>query len=853
MTIHGLFIGIDRYEDATVPWLNGAERDARALDALFRDSFPADKFVLLAGSEATGQGIRDALARITSASSDDDIVFVSYAGHGTEDHRIVCFDADRSRIEETCISLDDFGDLLSGIPAGMMACFLDCCFSGGIGSRVFATGVRSRGGGLASIDDQLRNFLGEGRIAFTASADNEESLESSRHGHGLFTFRLLESLQGVAEVREGDHLNLLKLIEYVTRHVQADAAQQRRTQTPTLRGQLDGVPFWPVLTPGRNYAALFPDRVKAPASPDPSSLQSYGIPAELLSAWSGSITELNALQLAAINDYGVLDGESVVVTAPTSSGKTLIGELAALRAAADRKRAVFLLPMKALVSDKYEQFTRLYGPTGLQVIRATGDYADEVPDLMRGRFDIALLTYEKFGAMVMGNPALLNMCSVVVVDEAQILADKGRGSALEFLLTLLNNRRGEVGVPQIITLSAVVGDLGGLDRWLGARNLHSSRRPVPLVEGVLGNDGSYHFRDESGGEQHTPGFLSLYPHSGSRRLLIPLVQRLLSEAKKVIVFRTTRPESVACAVYLSQVLPSSPADEVIRAILAGDVSTSTQTLERTLVSGVAFHNSDLSRDERTAIEEAFRDPGSPLRVVVATPTLAMGVNTPAAAVAIVGLERSWPPPATPYAVAEYKNMVGRAGRLGFNERGESYLIPSGGLDASRAWSSYVNGELEPLESQLVPDGDPRSLVLRVFASYPAEVTGLVTRKDILSFLDSSFAAFQAREGGSVQWKVTELGRYFDELVRANLIEADVGGYRLTALGRFAGESGVHVDSIVRLVFGLRGGANLNAASLIAAAQLTNELSDIPMPAAPRSPYLNYSLSCSSPSVDFFMV
>jgi replicative superfamily II helicase len=210
----------------------------------------------------------------------------------------------------------------------------------------------------------------------------------------------------------------------------------------------------------------------------------------------------------------------------------------------------------------------------------------------------------------------------------------------------------------------------------------------------------------------------------------------------------------------------------------------------------------------------------------------MGVNTPAAAVAIVGLTHPWP--VTPYTVAEYKNMVGRAGRLGFNERGESYLIPEGDLDASRAWSDYVNGALEPLRSQLVPDGDPRSLILRVFASYPAEVTGLVTRENIISFLDSSFAAFQAREGGSAQWDVTALERHFDELVRAKLIEADADGYRLTDLGRFAGESGVHVDSIVRLVFGLRGAADLNAAALITAAQLTNELADIFMPAAPKA-------------------
>ncbi len=88
--------------------------------------------------------------------------------------------------------------------------------------------------------------------------------------------------------------------------------------------------------------------------------------------------------------------------------------------------------------------------------------------------------------------------------------------------------------------------------------------------------------------------------------------------------------------------------------------------------GVALHNADLDREEKLVIERHFRDPTSPLKVIVATTTLAMGVNTAASAVVIVGLTH---PGEVPYSVAEYKNMIGRAGRLGFNEEGESYIVP----------------------------------------------------------------------------------------------------------------------------------------------------------------------------------
>lgn len=823
----GLHIGIDRYADPRVQWLSGAVRDAEALHALFADTFDVEGG-LLTDETATAAAIRDSLTDLATTAVDDDIVAITYAGHGSEDHYLIPHDAEVSRMAETCISLDELANLISAIPGQTLFCALDCCFSGGLGARVFATGLRPRAAASSSSVAALDRFTGDGRVVLTAAADDQPALESVRHGHGLLTFRLMEALEGAPEVSQGDQVNLYRVVEYVTRHVEADAAQMGQLQTPTLRGRLDGAPLWPALTPGPLYASRFPERVRQPATTNLQTLAAFGLPPAVLEAWAGSITGLNELQLSAINDFGVLDGENLVVTAPTSSGKTMIGELAALKNAETRQRAVFLLPMRALVNDKFEQFTRLYGPAGIRTIRATGEHSDDIPQLLRGQFDIALLTYETYAALILGSPHLVDLASTVVVDEAQMLTDRSRGSNLEFLLTLLNERRGRTGVPQIITLSAVVGDMGGLDRWLGGRQLHWGQRPVPLVEGVIGYDGSYHHLDETGAEQTSAGFIHPLYTDGSRRLLIPLVQRLLGEDKKVVVFRESKPESIACAVYLSRSLGLGEVVDIDLAAL-GELSSSSRTLGQVLSAGVAFHNADLSRDERRVIEEAFREPRSALKVIVATPTLAMGVNTPAAAVAIVGLTHPGPVP-TRYTVAEYKNMVGRAGRLGYTERGESYLIPSGNLDPARAWSGYVRGQLEDLHSQLVPNGDPRTLMLRVLASYPSDVTGVVTEAAVLGFLDASFAAFQAREGGESQWDNDQLARSFEQLIAADLTTADGNGYRLTELGRFAGESGVHVDSIIRLVHGLRGIiGQLNSVGLITATQLTNELNDIYLP------------------------
>jgi replicative superfamily II helicase len=172
-------------------------------------------------------------------------------------------------------------------------------------------------------------------------------------------------------------------------------------------------------------------------------------------------------------------------------------------------------------------------------------------------------------------------------------------------------------------------------------------------------------------------------------------------------------------------------------------------------------------------------------------------------------------------------MVGRAGRVGFAECGESYLIPEGNLDEYRAWSGYVLGQPESLRSQLLPDGDPRSLMLRVLASAPVDATGLMSEEEVVGFLDSSYAAYLARrDPGQTQWTIHALRQAFSDLISARLVERDAEGFRLTQLGRFAGESGVHVDSILRLVHVLSHQQTLNSFGLITAAQVTRELDDV---------------------------
>ena len=820
---HGLFVGIDLYTPP-VTRLSCARRDADSLAALFSDTL-AGHHVVLTDHDATRNNIDAALIELGRVDPDD-LVIVSFSGHGTPDHNLVPVDADVQEPESTMLHLDEIAARLDNVPARNLFVILDCCFSGGFGGERSFAPARER----QMFEDRASlDRLGHGRVVITASAAAEPAFETTQLGHGLLTHYLLEALQGPPALGTGPQIPLPLLLQFVVRRVIDDAAAMGATQTPTVHSSLQGEAQLPRLTPGVRWAELYPESVLAPVTRDWSSLEPYGLPPYALARWDAAMPDgLNELQLVAINDYGLLTGRNLMVVAPTSSGKTMIGEVAAIAAALRGGRAVFLLPLKALVNDKYEALRSVYG-SELTVLRATGDHADQIDDLLGGHYDIALLTYEKFTALLLGRPHIMRGVDVVVVDEAQMITDEGRGANLEFALTLLRRGYGSTSPAQLIALSAVTGDTAGLERWLNADLLLTNRRPVPLIESVIDSTGRRRSIDADGTEVAEPGYVTPQFGRGSRASkpwIIGLVRRLVEEGKKVIVFRNWKAKTVATAVYLAEALGLDVAEEALAALPTADAGVSSDTLRRILLGGVAFHNSDLEPLERAVVEGEFRDPRSDLRVVVATTTLAMGINTPAEAVVIEGLEHRRN---HPYSVAEYKNMVGRAGRLGHVDVGESYLLATGGLRPARAWGHYVNGALEPVLSRLLDSGtDPRTILLRALVS----LGGSASLDDLVGLVDSSFAVWQMTAGHRKRagWTSADLGRKAQELLDAGFLDHDPNdAVAVTALGRFAGESGIEVSSLIRLSHVLGRLSEVRAADLVALAQVTVELDEYLVP------------------------
>lgn len=786
--IRAAFVGVDRHADENIRDLGGAARDATALWAMLSDSVDGLDAPLLLDHDATCLAATTAIRHILEQAQKDDVVLLSFAGHGTVDHRLVFHDTRVTDIPGTTFEMSKLAEMFRQCQARAIVLILDCCFSGGAPSRVLDIGMAPR-----DIGEPLRELSGVGRVLLAASAAHQPALEDQQTGHGLFTKALLDGL-----VAANAPLNVMALAEQATRHVRVAAEKLGYTQTPVTFGHVEGELMLPPARMGERWRIAFPQYAAIKVTGNFAELACYGIREEVLEAWTKRYpTGLNKLQLAAVNAHGVLGGQSMLCVAPTSAGKTFVGELAAIKAVMEGKKAVFLLPFRALVNEKYEDFTELYGnKLGLRIARCSGDWQDQVGDVLRNKYDIAFFTYEKFLAMVAASPYLLNQLGLVVLDEAQFITDPGRGMAVELLLTQLVQARNNGVAPQLIALSAVIGDTNQFERWLDCRLLHSTERPVPLREGVIGRDGAWHFVGPDGELENelllpTGGVMLRNNKPSSQDIIVPLVKRLVADGEKVLIFRNARGLTSGCAAYLARELGLPPAQSVLDRLPEGDRSAMSVSLREALAGGVAFHNGDLTREERVAVEQGFRSTTGGVQVLVATSTVAAGVNTPASTAIIV--ETYFPAGGgdkTPYTVATYKNMAGRAGRLGFESEGKTIIIAGSNQERWQFLQRYVQGHPEPIRSSF-NEGDPGTWVIRLLTQM-----GVVARGAVADLLTNTYGGYLATLRDP-NWKGRMgplLDRLVEQMIRHGLVEDREGVLHLTMLGRACGESPMTLQS-----------------------------------------------------------
>ena len=162
---------------------------------------------------------------------------------------------------------------------------------------------------------------------------------------------------------------------------------------------------------------------------------------------------------------------SQLICAPTASGKTLVASMAIVNTLGKGK-AIYLVPLRALANEKYKEFKYLFENTEYKVAMSTGDMDSSSPYLSQN--DLLVLTTEKLDSLMRHNVSWLSEVKLVVIDEIHLLNDASRGPTLEIVLTILKDRI----QPQLIGLSATIGNPKALASWLDSKLVIDTWRPV---------------------------------------------------------------------------------------------------------------------------------------------------------------------------------------------------------------------------------------------------------------------------------------------------------------------------------------------------------------------------------------
>ncbi len=190
------------------------------------------------------------------------------------------------------------------------------------------------------------------------------------------------------------------------------------------------------------------------------------------------VPSLRPVQIKAI-EAGIFKGKNLVVCSPTASGKTLVAEMAMLDGILNKKKkVVYIVPLRALASEKFKEFKEKYG-TFIKIAISTGDFDSD--DSYLRFYDLIITTSEKLDSLIRHHSPWLQDIGVVIVDEIHLLNDATRGPTLEVVISLIK----KIINPQIIALSATIGNPLEISEWLDAELVYDEWRPVKLHKGVL--------------------------------------------------------------------------------------------------------------------------------------------------------------------------------------------------------------------------------------------------------------------------------------------------------------------------------------------------------------------------------
>ena len=431
---------------------------------------------------------------------------------------------------------------------------------------------------------------------------------------------------------------------------------------------------------------------------------------------------------------GLLKGKSLLVSAPTASGKTLIAILAMISFLSKNKgKVIYLSPLRALAAEKFLEFKKLEKLSignKIKVGISTGDFENVEKKLEKN--NILILTNEKMDSIIRKGVEWIDEIGLVISDEIHLIGDDSRGPTLEMVLTQLKRLEQN---PQILGLSATVNNSKEIADWLGCKLVENNWRPVPLTEGVY--DGG--IVTMSSGE-------TFKVDNTIRGTPIDLGVQCVQDGGQSLIFAETRTRSKSLATKAMDVVGPllekkelDDLEKISKKILTGNENTElVKTLAILVKKGVAFHHAGLNQTCRQIIETEFRK--GRIKLLASTPTLAAGVNLPARRVVISNISRynARVGANRPISILEYKQLCGRAGRPQYDKYGESIIVGKGNGD--EIIEHYIKGEPEPIESKITDDKSLRTHILSVIVTNPG-----IKKEEILEFFLQTLGGLQSRK------------------------------------------------------------------------------------------------------------
>ncbi|WP_292486021.1 ATP-dependent DNA helicase [Methanohalobium sp.] len=439
------------------------------------------------------------------------------------------------------------------------------------------------------------------------------------------------------------------------------------------------------------------------------------------------IEELYPPQEEAV-EKGLLDNKNLLAAIPTASGKTLISELAMLNSISTGGKCLYIVPLRALASEKFERFKE-FSSIGVKVGISTGDF--DSTDEWLGSNDIIVATSEKADSLLRNETSWMKDITTIVVDEIHLLDSVDRGPTLEITIAKLLRLNPN---SKIIGLSATIGNAGEIAGWLDAELVQSQWRPIELYEGVFLDD-NINFK------QSQKPIKNIVKDTA-----VNLVIDTIDENGQCLVFESSRRNCAGFAKKakskVGKSLDKGLLDElnnIAEEVLETSDTETTKELASCIKRGTAFHHAGLNSAQRKIVEDNFRN--NKIKVISSTPTLAAGLNLPARRVIVRNYKRYDPNfGMQPIPVLDYKQMSGRAGRPSLDPYGESVLISHTYNEFTDLLDRYIDAEPEDILSKLGTENALRTHVLSTIVNGFA-----TTRQGMVDFMGSSFFAYQQQK------------------------------------------------------------------------------------------------------------